>query len=177
MPWRRSDCLVAIRLCACLSLLVGAFWSVASLAQGGPFPGPPSRPELPRPEWAAPNPGPSVAGLPGAGMPGADPFQLLENSKQVQVELGLTPHQLENIHLAAIHNQGRLEELSHRLGGESPEQMRAEIDDQRRTTQANDRAGINAETAQSLATDHVAARGSLHGDFGPGNCQTPEHPT
>ena len=79
--------------------------------------------------------GANRTGLPGAGMPGADPFQLLENSKQVQAELGLTPNQLRNLHLAAIHNQGNLEELSHRLEGESPDQMRAEIQDLRHTTQ------------------------------------------
>ncbi len=124
---------MTIRLWAILGLAVAAFSSVGALAQDVQFPDPPRRPEMPRPEWAPPNPGPG--GLPGAEMPGADPFQLLENSKQVQAELGLTPNQLRNLHLAAIHNQGTLEELSHRWAGESRDQVRAEIQDQRHSTQ------------------------------------------
>lgn len=124
---------MAIRL---LAFLIAVCWSVVAVGQGAQFPPPPLLREMPRPEWAPPNLGPTKAGLPGAGMPGADPFALLENSNQIQTELGLTSKQLRNIHLAAVHNQGKLEELSHRLAGQSPEQMLEQIDEQRRETQA-----------------------------------------
>jgi hypothetical protein len=121
---------VTVRLRPRLGLAVMALWGTAALAQDVQFPPPPPRPEMPRPEWAPPDRGPMNAGLPGAEMPGADPFQLLENSKQVQAELGLTPHQLSNLHLAAVHVQDRLVELSQPRPGESKDQMRAEIQHQ-----------------------------------------------
>jgi hypothetical protein len=124
---------MAIRL---LVFLIAVCWSVDAVGQGAQFPPPPLRPEMPRPEWAPPNLSPTKEGLPGTGMPGADPFQLLENSSQIQAELGLTSTQLRNIHLVAVHNQGKLEELSHRLAGQSPEQMLKQIDEQRRETKA-----------------------------------------
>jgi hypothetical protein len=86
---------------------------------------------MPRPAWAPPAEEP----IPGAAAPDADPIQLLQNSSQVQDELGLTPRQKQNIHLVAIHNQAKLEALSHRLEGQSPAQMRQQIDQERRNVQ------------------------------------------
>jgi hypothetical protein len=114
-------------------LAAGICWSVTALAQGVQFRGPPQRPEMPRPENAPPVQGPFGAGLPGGQMPGADPFQLLLNSKQVQADLGLTPHQLNNLLLAAAHNRDKLVESAHRRPGETADQMGAEVQDQRQS--------------------------------------------
>jgi hypothetical protein len=130
---------MAIRL---LAFVVAICWSVNALGlnalgqnalgqnalgQKGDLPPPPARPQMPRPAWAPPTGEP----IPGAAAPDADPLQLLENSSQVQAELGLTSHQKQNIHLVAIHNQSKLEALSHRLEGQSEAQMREQIDSER----------------------------------------------
>ncbi len=117
---------MAIRLCAILGFAVMAFSSAGALAQGPRFPDPQSRPLMPRPEWEAP--GPMMAWVPGAAMPGADPFELLENSKEVQADLGLTPAQLRNLHLAALNFRNKLQELTRPRPGVPPDQVRAEIE-------------------------------------------------
>jgi len=101
------------------------------LAKKGNLPPLPARGQMPRCAWAPP-PGDLIL---GAGAPDADPIQLLENSNQVQTELGLTSHQKQNIHLVAIHNQAKLEALSHPLEGQSKAQMREEIEKERRKVQ------------------------------------------
>ncbi len=139
---------MALRLLAFVGTL---FWSVIALAEGLQLPPPPSRPEMPRPTWAPPNATRTISGgLPGSGIPNADPFQLLENSSSVQAELGLTPNQLRNIHQAAIHNQGKLEELSHGLAGESPEQVREEIEQQQRDTELMIARELNPKQRERL---------------------------
>src|SRR5258707_13466268 len=123
MPWRRSERLMALRAWLILASVV--FMSGNALGQNQAFPEPPRRPEMPRPEFELP--GAAIAQVPGAAMPGADPFQLLENSKVIQNELGLTEGQLKNLHLAAIHFQDKLKELSSPRPGVTPEQARDEI--------------------------------------------------
>ena len=127
---RQSKWSVAMRLWPFLA--AGICWSVTVLAQNAQFPNPPPRPEMPRPENAPPVQGPFGAGLPGGQMPGADPFQLLLNSKQVQADLGLTQHQLNNLLLAAAHNRDKMLETAHRRPGETADQMGVQVDDQRR---------------------------------------------
>jgi hypothetical protein len=116
---------MAIRVWVWVSLAAVVFTSGNALGQDQAFPDPPRRPEMPRPEFELP--GPSIAEVPGAAMPGADPFQLLENSPEVQADLGLTQHQLENLHLAALHYQNKLPKLSRSQPGETPEQVRNEV--------------------------------------------------
>jgi len=125
--------LLAFVLAICWSLNPFGLYALGQNApgQGVGLPPPPARPQMPRPAWAPPAQEP----IPGAAAPDADPVQLLENSGQVQNELGLTPHQKQNIHLVAIHNQAKLEALSHRLEGQSPAQMRQQIDQERRNVQ------------------------------------------
>ncbi len=139
---------MALRL---LAFVVSIFWSVIAVADGLQLEPPLSRPEMPRPAWAPPNASRAIpGGLPGAGIPDADPFELLENSSQIQAELGLTSNQLQNIHQAAIHNQGKLEELSHRLAGESPEQMREQIEQQHRDTELMIARELNPKQRERL---------------------------
>jgi hypothetical protein len=116
---------MAIRLWPCLVLAVGAIWNIAAFAQGGPFP-PSSRPELPPPGFGPPPGGPIGAGMPGAAMPGADPLQLLLNSGQVQAELGLTPHQLQNLNEVAAHNRNKLEEVQPGRSDQTPIDLQRE---------------------------------------------------
>ncbi len=80
---------------------------------------------MPRPEWQTP--GPMMSNAPGAQMPGADPFQLLENSKQVQDDLHLTPEQISHIALASRLFRTKLQELSYPRPGVSKEQAQADI--------------------------------------------------
>lgn len=68
-----------------------------------------------------------MAEVPGGGMPGSDPFELLENSKTVQADLGLTPHQLENLHIASRNFHTELADLMRPQPGISPEEQRARI--------------------------------------------------
>jgi len=98
------------------------------------MPDPPARPLMPRPEGQAP--GPLMGEAPGAQMPGADPFQLLENSKQVQADLGLTADQLAKLSLAARNFHTKLQELSFPKPGESPAAAQAAIDQHLMDTRA-----------------------------------------
>jgi len=82
---------------------------------------------MPRPEMAFPEP--SIAGATGPTMPGADPFQLLENSEEVQAELGLTQEQLRNLHLAAGNFRNKLADLSRPMPGETQAQVDAAVQD------------------------------------------------
>ncbi len=75
-------------------------------------------------------PGPDMGGAPGADMPGADPMQVLANSFEVQRDLGLNPHQIENLHLASRNFLTQMQELMGRLQGVPPEQARAAVDEQ-----------------------------------------------
>lgn len=80
---------------------------------------------MPRPEWQAP--GAMMADAPGAQMPGADPFQLLENSKQVQDDLHLTADQISQVVHASRLFRTKLQELSNPRTGVSKEQAQTEI--------------------------------------------------
>ena len=95
----------------------------AAIAQERPAPSP--RQMMPRPEFQAP--GPMMADSPGAQMPGADPFQLLENSTEVQKDMGLTPAQLARLRRASANFRTRLQELSYPKPGVSQETTRLEI--------------------------------------------------
>jgi hypothetical protein len=86
---------------------------------------PPRREMMPRPEWQTP--GPMMSEAPGAQMPGADPFQLLENSKQVQDDLHLTQQQISHVALASRLFRTKLQELSSPKPGLSKEQAEADI--------------------------------------------------
>lgn len=102
-----------------------AFISIAAIAQER-RPAPPPREMMPRSEWQMP--GPMMSSAPGAQMPGADPFHLLENSTEVQTDLGLTKDQLAGIGRAARNFRNKLQELSHPKPGVSKEQAQAEIE-------------------------------------------------
>jgi hypothetical protein len=67
--------------------------------------------------------------MPGAAMPGADPLHLLLNSREVQAELGLNAHQLQNLNQVAIHNTNKLEEMQ----GGRPNQAPTALQDERQT--------------------------------------------
>ena len=89
-------------------------------------PAPPPREMMPRPEGQAP--GSMMSDAPGAQMPGADPFQLLENSMEVQKDMGLTADQLARLNRASRNFRTRLQELSSPKPGISPDQARAGIE-------------------------------------------------
>lgn len=125
---------MAIRVWVWLSLAAVVFTSGNALGQDRAFPEPPRLPEMPRPDFQLP--GSAIAQVPGAGMPGADPFQLLENSREVQADLGLTQDQLKNLHLAALNFRNKLQELSRPRPGETPEQMHYAIQQHILTTRA-----------------------------------------
>ncbi len=63
-------------------------------------------------------------------MPGADPLQVLANSFEVQHDLGLNPHQMENLQLASRNFLTQMQELLPRLSSMPPDQARAAMDDQ-----------------------------------------------
>ena len=107
-------------LLGAIAAVVIAHWAIA---QERPAPSP--RQMMPRPEFQSP--GPMMADSPGAQMPGADPFQLLENSTEVQNDLGLTKAQLARLHRASSNFRTRLQELSYPKPGVSQETTRLEI--------------------------------------------------
>ena len=107
-----------------LCLFVACFAS-ASMRAAAQETVPPKREMMPRPEWQAP--GPMMSDAPGAQMPGADPFQLLENSKQVQDDLHLTQQQISHVALASRLFRTKLQELSSPKPGVSKEQAAADI--------------------------------------------------
>lgn len=139
---------MALRVWVWLSLAAVVFASGNALGQDRSFPDPPPRPEMPRPEFEQPDP--SIAGAPGAAMPGADPFQLLENSPQVQADLGLTEGQLRNLHLAASNFRSKLQELSHPKPGESPDQARAAIQEHLQSTRLMIQRELNPKQLDRL---------------------------
>jgi hypothetical protein len=89
-------------------------------------PAPPPREMMPRPEGQAP--GSMMSDAPGAQMPGADPFQLLENSTEVQNDLGLTKDQLARLNRASRNFRTRLQELSYPKPGVPREKAKADIE-------------------------------------------------
>src|ERR1700682_4199434 len=89
-------------------------------------PAPPPREMMARPEGQAP--GSMMSDAPGAQMPGADPFQLLENSTEVQSDLGLTKDQLARLNRASRNFRTRLQDLSSPKPGAPKDLARAEID-------------------------------------------------
>ncbi|WP_407166081.1 hypothetical protein [Bradyrhizobium sp. ORS 111] len=86
---------------------------------------PPARQILPRPEFGLPD---SSMPVPGSQMPGADPFQLLENSEEVQADLGLTRDQIARLNRASRNFRTTLQELSVAKPGVSPEAQRAAVE-------------------------------------------------
>jgi len=103
-------------------LLAGLFLAAPAFAQLPP----PPRGLLPRPD--ATMPGPMIGAAPGADLPGADPLQLLVNSYEVQRDLGLNQHQLENLQLASRNFLTQMQDAMR--PGSPPEQVRAAIDAQ-----------------------------------------------
>lgn len=87
---------------------------------------PPARPMMPRQEQKTPDA--LTFDVPGAQMPGADPFQLLENSQEVQTDLGLTPDQLSRLNRASRNFRTQLQELSSPRAGLPPNEARAKIE-------------------------------------------------
>jgi hypothetical protein len=69
-----------------------------------------------------------MSDAPGAAMPGADPFQLLENSAEVQADLGLSREQLQRLSLAGRNFRTKLQELSYPRPGVSNGAAKAEIE-------------------------------------------------
>lgn len=103
-----------------LLLLLGA--EVPAQEPPGP---PPPREVMPRPESLPPG---ASAGVPGAQMPGADPFQLLENSPEVQADLRLTADQLARLARASRNFRTTIQELSRPRADVTPDNRRAEIE-------------------------------------------------
>lgn len=112
-PWTRAALFAA-----------GLVLAAPVLAQ--PAPPLPTRGIMPRQEDAIP--GPMMGAAPGADMPGADPLQVLANSFQVQQDLGLNAHQLENLRLASRNFLTQMQDLLR--PGVPPEQARAAIQQQ-----------------------------------------------
>lgn len=112
------------RLCVLVGAVLAAMIVGHAVAQERPAP--PPRQMMPRPEGQAP--GSMMSEAPGAQMPGADPFQLLENSTEVQKDMGLTADQLARLNRASRNFRTRLQELSSPKPGVSPDQARAEIE-------------------------------------------------
>ena len=114
---------MAVRFWICLSLAATVLSPVAALAQD---PGSDPRRMVPRPEWSMP--GPLMPDAPGAQLPGADPFHLLENSVEVQADLGLSRGQLDRLHQAGRNFRNKLQELLHPKPGVPQAQVQAEIE-------------------------------------------------
>jgi hypothetical protein len=84
--------------------------------------------------------------MPGAAMPGADPLHLLLNSREVQAELGLTPHQLQNLNEVAIHNINKFEEMP---GGRADQKPTA-LQDERQTIKLMIQRDLNDKQRKRL---------------------------
>lgn len=107
--------LVAGLLSACVAGSV-----VAQPASPGP-----ERNQLPSNEFA--QPGASVSEAPGGMTPGSDPFMLLENSHEVQTDLGLNQDQIRRLGHSGQLFRTQLQDLAHATDESSKAEMKRQI--------------------------------------------------
>lgn len=113
-----TDRLLAFFGVVVASIVAGSVLAQDRLAQ--------PREMMPRPEFQAP--GSMMSDAPGTQMPGADPFHLLQNSVEVQEDLGLNKDQLARLNRASRNFRTRLQELSNPASSVSHENARIEIE-------------------------------------------------
>lgn len=83
---------------------------------------PPDRNQLPRDEFVPPGAG--ISDAPGGMMPGADPFMLLENSRQIQADLRLSEDQIRRLSHSGQLFRTQIQELAHATDASSKAEMR-----------------------------------------------------
>ena len=86
----------------------------------------PPREMMPRPEGKAFDS--MIPGVPSQQLLGADPFYLIENSREIQKDLGLTKDQLARLNPASRNFRTRLLDLSDTKPGVTQELARTEIE-------------------------------------------------
>lgn len=104
------------------ALLVWAGLAMPVFGQPAP---PPERSQLPRNELAPP--GSAIGDAPGGMTPGADPFMLLENSRQVQADLNLSEDQIRRLGHSGQLFRSQLQELAHATDAASKTEMQRQI--------------------------------------------------
>jgi hypothetical protein len=113
-PSASRSIIVAFLLWACLT--------PSAFAQAIP---PQDRVQLPPNEFAPPGAGSNDA--PGGMMPGADPFMLLENNRQVQVDLGLSEDQIRRLSHSGQLFRSQLQELARATNVSSKAEIERQI--------------------------------------------------
>lgn len=113
-PSASRGIIVAFLLWACLT--------PSAFAQAIP---PQDRVQLPPNEFAPPGAGSNDA--PGGMMPGADPFMLLENNRQVQVDLGLSEEQIRRLSHSGQLFRSQLQELARATNVSSKAEIERQI--------------------------------------------------
>ena len=107
-------------------IAVSVLWAcLVSPAFVQPMPPPDGGQQLPNDEFAAPGAG--IGNAPGGMMPGADPFMLLENSRQVQADLGLSEDQIRRLGHSGQLFRTQLQELAHATDESSKAEMKRQI--------------------------------------------------
>lgn len=86
---------------------------------------PPDRNQLSPNEFVPPGAG--IGDVPGGMMPGSDPFMLLENSRQVQADLGLSEDQIRRLGHSGQLFRTQLQELAHATDESSKAEMQRQI--------------------------------------------------
>ena len=86
----------------------------------------PPREMVPRPERKAFDC--MIPGVPSQQLLGADPFYLIENSREIQKDLGLTKDQLARLDSASRNFRTKLQDLSDTKPGATLEWARTEIE-------------------------------------------------
>lgn len=104
------------------ALLVWAGLAMPVFGQPAP---PPERSQLPKNELVPP--GSAIGDTPGGMMPGADPFMLLENSRQVQADLDLSEDQIRRLGHSGQLFRSQLQELAHATDAASKSEMERQI--------------------------------------------------
>lgn len=105
-----------------VTLLLWTCLTPPAFAQAIP---PPDRNQLSRDEFVPPGAG--INDVPGGMMPGSDPFMLLEHSRQVQADLGLSEDQIRRLSHSGQLFRTQLQELAHATDQSSKTEMRRQI--------------------------------------------------
>ena len=107
---------------ALAALLVWAGLAMPVFGQPAP---PPEQSQLPKNELVPP--GAAIGDAPGGMMPGADPFMLLENSRQVQTDLELSEDQIRRLGHSGQLFRTQLQELAHATDAAAKSEMQRQI--------------------------------------------------
>lgn len=107
------------------AIAVLLMWAGLSMpVYGQPAP-PPEHGQLPKNELVPP--GAAIGETPGGMMPGADPFMLLENSRQVQADLDLSEDQIRRLGHSGQLFRNQLQELAHATDAAAKSEMQRQI--------------------------------------------------